>query len=318
VAGTLGYEDGWGFRTHIDGMRGNRENRVWFGEGGVRIMPQSYWKVFPGVKSLKWDLNQLRHIVSPYMTAVGYLESDSVIEQRDVINIGVSQRLQTKRGDGKNQRTVDWMQLDTEFTWVSDSGNMNSGPDRFIWNKPFIPLLNRYDTSPPQQDRRNSDIFGPRRNYFGADYIWHLSDTTALLSDMNYDMQSGVVQQFDIGFSHLRWPNFSYYIGSRYLRRFNNTLGEKGTNMVTFSATYALDPRYTLVFSQQYDFDYGANSRSEIMLIRRYHRMYWALAYSADESLKRNAIAFSLWPQGVPEMAFGPRRYMKLAGPADY
>jgi hypothetical protein len=318
VAGTLGYEDGWGFRTHLDGMRGNRENRVWFGEAGVRISPQSYWKVFPGVKSLKWDLNQLRHIVSPYMTAVGYLESDSVIEQRDMVNIGISQRLQTKRGNGENQRTVDWMQLDTEFTWVSDSGNTNSGPDRFIWNRSFIPLLNRYDVSPPQQDRRNSDIFGPRRNYFGADYIWRLSDTTALLSDMNYDVQSGVVQQFNIGFSHLRWPNFSYYIGSRYLRRFRNNMGEKGTNMVTFAATYVLDPRYTLVFSQQYDFDYGASSRSEIILIRRYHRMYWALAYSADESLKRNAIVFSLWPQGVPEMAFGPRKYMKLGGPADY
>lgn len=315
VAGTFGYEDGWGFRTHIDGMPADRENKVWFGEGGVRISPQPYWKVFPDVKSQLWDLNQLRHIVSPYVTAVGYFDSDSVIEQRDTISIGISQRLQTKRGNGENQRTVDWMRLDTEVTWVSDSGDTKSGPDRFIWNKPFIPLLNRYDTSPPQQDRRNSDIFGPRRNYFGADYIWHLSDTTALLSDMDFDIQSGVVQQLNIGFSHLRWPNLSYYIGSRYLRRLNNNLGEYGSHMVTFAATYALDSRYTLVFSQQYDFDYGANVRSEITLIRRYHRMYWALTYHADESLKQRAIAFTIWPQGVPEMAFGTRRYMGISGP---
>ena len=105
------------------------------------------------------------------------------------------------------------MQLDTDLTWMDDTGDTTAGPDRFIWNKPFIPLMNPYDTSPPQQDRRSSNMFGPSRNYFGADYIWHLSDTTALLSDMNFDIQSSVVQQFNIGFSHMRWPNLSYYIG---------------------------------------------------------------------------------------------------------
>ncbi len=328
VAGTTAFDDGMGFRTNIDGSPANSKIQAWFGEGGVRISPQSYWKVFPDVKSQLWDLNQLRHIISPHVTAVGYIESDPVLEQRDTLNVGISQRLQTKRGTGDKQRTVDWMRLDIDFTWLADSADASDsgpGPDRFIWNKPFIPLLNRFDTSLhqfngvlTQQDRRSSDIFGPRRNYLGADYIWRLSDTTALLSDMNFDTQSGVVQQFNIGFSHLRWPNLSYYIGSRYLKRFNNGYGEKGSNAFTFAATYALDPRYTLVFSQQFDFDYGANVRSDFTLIRRYHRMYWGLTYSADESLKRHAITFSIWPQGVPEMAFGQRSYVGIASPAGY
>jgi len=178
--------------------------------------------------------------------------------------------------------------------------------------------VNTYSQRVPQQDRRGSSMFGPRRNYFGADYLWRISDTTAVLSDMNYDMQSNVVQQFNIGFSHLRWPNLSYYIGSRYLRRFSNGLGEKGSNAFTFAATYVLDPRYTVVFSQQFDFDYGASIRSDITLLRRYHRMYWGLTYSADESLDRQAILFSVWPQGVPEMAIGPRRYTRVGGPAYY
>jgi len=318
VAGTTAFDDGMGFYTNIDGSPTSSKIQGWSGEGGVRISPQSYWKVFSDVKSQLWDLNQLRHIVSPHVTAVGFFESDPVLEQRDILNVGISQRLQTKRGTAENQRTVNWMRLDTDFTWVSDPGNTSAGPDRFIWNKPFIPIINRFDTSPPQQDRRSSNTFGPSRNYFSADYIWHLSDTTALLSDMNYDMQSGVVQQFNVGFSRLRWPNLSYYIGSRYLRRFNNNLGEKGSNMFTFAATYALDPRYTLIFSQQYDFEYNANVRSDITLMRRYHRMYWALTYSADESMKNHAIVFTIWPQGVPEMAFGARKYMNIAGPGGY
>ena len=46
--------------------------------------------------------------------------------------------------------------------------------------------------------------------------------------------------------------------------------------------------------------------------------MYWGLTYSADESLDRQAILLSVWPQGVPELSIGPRRYMRLGGPTYY
>jgi hypothetical protein len=318
IAGTAAFEDGMGFQTDIDGSMDPREDNVWLGEVGARVSLQPFWKVYPNVKSRVWDLNQLRHIVKPYFTLVGFIDSDSVIDQRDMLNVGISQRLETKRGVGAKERTVDWMRLDLDVTWVNDSGNTSGGPDRFIWNKPFVPLVDTYSRMVPQQDRRSSTIYGPRRNYFGADYLWRLSDTTAVLSDLNIDMQSGVVQQLNVGFSHLRWPNLSYYIGSRYLRRLNNGFGEKGSNAFTFAATYVLDPRYTVVFSQQFDFDYGANVRSDITLLRRYHRMYWGLTFSADESLKRQAIVFSMWPQGVRELGIGPRRYMGLGGSAGY
>lgn len=314
IAGTVGYDDGDGFRTDLDGMPEEREDNVLIGEAGVRVSPQPYWKVFPGVKSRLWDLNQLRHIISPHLTAVGFAENDSTGEQRDAINVGISQRLQTRRGPVGKERTVDWMRLDMDITWVNNSGDTSAGPDRFIWNKPFIPLLNRYSTNMPQLDRRGGDIFGPRRNSFCADYIWRLSDTTALLSDMNFDIQSSVVQQFNVGFSHMRWPNLSYYIGSRYLRRVE-VMDEEGSNAFVFAATYVLDPRYTIVFSQQFDFDYGENVRSDITLIRRYHRIYWGITFSADESLDSHAIVFSLWPEGVPGLGIGPRRYMEL-GPS--
>jgi len=314
VTGTVAYDDGLGFYTDLDGRTADREDDVWFGGAGLRASLQPYWKVFPDVKSRLWDLNQLRHVISPYLSVVGYTQSKSVIEQRDILNVGISQRLETKRGAGEKQRTVDWMRLDTDVTLVSNSADASDAgpaPDRFIWNKPFIPLVNRFSTVVPPRDRRSSDVFGPRRNYIGADYIWRISDTTAVLSDMNFDMQSMVVQQLNVGFSHLRWPNLSYYIGSRYLKRLA-ILNERGSNAFTFALTYVLDPRYTMVFSQQYDFDYGANIRTDIALIRQYHRVYCGLTYSADESMDRHSIIFSIWPQGVPELAIGTRRYMGL------
>lgn len=321
IAGTTAYEDGLGFYRELDGGTAPREDEIWFGEVGVRVSAQPFWKIFPDVNSTLWDLNQIRHIVEPHLTAVGYTENNSVIEQRDTLNVGISQRLQTKRGYGQNQRTVDWMRLDLDVTWINDSDDASAGPDQFIWSEPFIPLVNSFSTviNPMERyDRRSNNIFGPRRNYFGADYLWNVSDTTAFLSDMNYDMQSGVVQQFNVGLSHLRLPNLSYYVGSRYLRRLNNGYGEKGSNAFTFACTYILDPRYTLVYSGQFDFDYDATIRNDITVIRRYHRLYWSVTYSRDESMDRHSIAFSLWPQGVPDLAFGPTRYMGLGGSADF
>lgn len=327
VAGTFGYDDRSGFTTTlVDGSNTGRvgDDQIWLGEAGVRVSSQ-HWKVYPNVKSRLWDLKGLRHIIKPQLTAALYAESDKVVEQRDTLNLAVSQRLQTKRGSGNKQRVVDWMQLDMDVTWVNDSDDVDSStaPDRFIWNKPIVPL--RVFSAPDifNGSLKNEGLFhrferfGPRRNYFGTDYIWRLSDTTGLLSDMNFDMQSGVVQQFNIGFSHLRWPNLSYYIGSRYLRRVE-VLNEKGSNAFTFAVTYALDPRYTLVFAQQYDFDYGASIRSDITFIRRYHRIYCGITYSANESLDRQAIIFSIWPQGVPELAIGPRRYSGLGASENY
>ncbi|MHC4541466.1 MAG: hypothetical protein ACYS74_17065 [Planctomycetota bacterium] len=64
--------------------------------------------------------------------------------------------------------------------------------------------------------------------------------------------------------------------------------------------------------------DYGAAVRSDITLIRRYHRLYWGLTYSADESLDRQSISLSLWPQGVSGLAFGETKYIGLGGEAGY
>lgn len=317
VAGTFGYEEGGGFQASLDGSPVEPQDTAWIGEGGVRMATQPFWRVYPEVKSRFWDLNQLRHVIRPRVTAVAYAHSDLVEEQRDTLDFGISQRWQTRRGPKGNLRTVDWLRLDIDFVWVNNSGDETAGPDQFIWNKPFIPMVNRSGSVLLPQDRRTTGIFGPRRNYFEAEMALRLSDTTSILGDMNIDMQSGVAQQIDVGFARLCWPNLSYYIGSRYLRRIESG-DERGSNAVTFAATYVIDPRYTGVFAQQYDFDYGAGIRSDITLIRKYHRMNVALTLSADESLDDRRIVLSLWPQGVPELALGLRRYTGLGASEAY
>jgi hypothetical protein len=312
VAGTFGYDDWAGFRERLDDTPAESKDVVWIGEGGVRMSTQPFWRVYPGVESRLWDLHGLRHTIRPSLTAVAYTASDVVAEQRNTLDLGISQRWQTKRGPSGHRKAIDWLSLDVDFVWVDHSSDEDFGPNRFIWDRPFIPLIDTTGGRVPPLDRRSTGMFGPQRDYTSATATWRVTETTSVLGDFFVDMPTGAVDQADVGFSRLVWPNLSYFIGSRYLRNINNGLGQQGSNAVTFAVTYVMDPRYTAVFSQQYDFDYGANIRSEMTLIRRYDQVNFAITVSVDESLDEKRIVFSLWPKGVPELAIGLRRYMGL------
>jgi len=325
VAGTGGYDDRSGFkRSLVDGQDQGPagDYATGIGELGMRGSTQ-FWSVYPDAKSRLFDVNQIRHLMKPYFATVGFTQTSDDVENRDTANLGLLQRWQTKRGEGDKQRTVDWMRLDTSMIVVSDPADATDsgpGPDRFIWNKPFVPLrvysapeIFNGDLSTINPTLTRFEQWGPRRNMFQTDYIWRTTDTLAILSDMNYDTDSGEIQQFDVGYSHLVWPNLSYYLGSRYLKR-TEVLSQKGTNVFTAAVTYAIDPRYTITFAQQYDFDYEASLRSEVTLLRRYHRVYYGLSVSSDASLDTQTIMLSIWPEGVPELAAGSRRYVGVTG----
>ena len=310
IAGTYAFEDQAGYDTTLDGQtKAQGDDKVGLGELGVRASTM-LWKEDQFFKSRFWDLNGMRHIIKPHFEAAFYEATDNTIDMRDTYNFGLSQRWQSRRGSPKNLRSFDWMRLDLDATFLekntpSAMGAPGTyGPAAYMWNNPAIPF----------GVRRTSNLFGLVRDSVNADYMWRLSDTTALLSDLNYDIRSGVVQQFDIGVTRYVYPDVSFYLGSRYLRPIivsvpSAGVFEQGSNSVVAAITYALSSRYTVAFSQEYNFDYGKSVRSEVTIIRRYHRMYYGLTFSTDESLKRQSIMFSVWPQGVKELGIGRRRY---------
>jgi hypothetical protein len=312
VAGTFGYDDGLGFHAALDEEPAKPEDAVWIGEGGVRVAPQPYWAVYPEFESRLWDLHQMRHIIAPTLTAVKYVASDVVAKQRDILDLELVQQWQTKRGPAQDLRTVNWIEWNTSFVWVSDSQPETAGPDQLIWNAPFIPLVDRAARVIPPIDRRATGLFGPRQDYIGTDAILRLTDTTSLLGDAYFGMQTSTIDQTDFGFSRLLWPDLSYYVGLRYLRRFYFGDEERSSNTLTFAVTYILDPRYTLVFSDQYDYGVGQNIATEVTLIRKYHRMNLALTFSLDGPMDEKRIVLGLWPEGIPELALGLRRYMEI------
>jgi hypothetical protein len=312
AAATVGYDDGVGFTVDVDNAPTDGGKETWFGEAGIRASLGSWWKTYPDLRSRFWDLEQMRHVITPRALAVSYWESESAAQQRNVMGLGLSQRLQTRRGLGTKERTVDWLQWELDFVWVSHAADDARSPNYLIWSEPFVPLVGRFSRRLPLVDRRSSTLFAAYRDYIGTDLAWRLTDSTSILADGYYDMQDQVVSQLDIGISHVRWPDLSYYIGTRYIRDFDNGLGQKGTNAVTLAATYKIDPRYTAVLSEQYDLEYGAWIRSALSLIRQYHRLNYGITLGVDPSLQEVSIVLGLWPQGVPELGTGMNRYRDL------
>ncbi|MFH1616156.1 MAG: hypothetical protein ABIG61_13855 [Planctomycetota bacterium] len=319
IAGTFGYDDRSGFaRGLVDGSGTGTfgEKEVWVGELGLRASTQLL-KLYPDIKSKLWDVDGIKHIIRPSILAVMFEESDDVVKQRNLVNLSLLQRWQTKRGPADARRTVDWMRLFTGVTLVSDDAGASAGPDKLLWSSPFTPMKHFSTPTFFNNDLITGlptvETFGVRRDSFDAEYVWRISDTTAVLSDLNYDIQSGVVQQYDIGFSRLVWPNLSYYIGSRYLKRIN-VLGEKGANPVTVSLSYQINPRYSISLANTYDFDYSDLIETEINLIRKYNRVFYALTFLDDETRERQSIVFSIWAEGVSDIGFGPVRHARLVG----
>ena len=319
VAGTYSYEDNYGYQTELDGTRVDGEDNVFLGEAGLRASTM-FWSQDPFLRSNMWDLNGMRHIMTPYLEAVMYEDNEDTIEMRDALHLGLSQRWQTHRGSEENIRSLDWMRLDLETTWLSDEadssiGEFNTyGPAGFVYNDPSVPFLLR----------RNDNYYGMSRDTLNGEYAWRVSDTFSVLSDFNYDIDEGHVQQFDIGVSRLVYPDISYYVGTRYLRPViipvdKNNDGtaeyeEEGSNSFVTALTYRLSPRYIATFSQEYNFDFGESIRTDLAVVRQYHRMFYAVSVSFDDSLDRSAIMFSIWPQGIKDLAVGSQRHAGLTG----
>ncbi len=115
------------------------DETVGIGEVGVRSSTE-FWKTYPDVNSRLWDLNGLRHIVTPGVATSIYGESDTAVKQHDVAHVELTQLLQTKRGP--DEHTVDWMRLNMGMTWFADNDKRtpDSGPYRYLWNNPMTPL----------------------------------------------------------------------------------------------------------------------------------------------------------------------------------
>lgn len=273
--------------------------------GGVRPTRPFPWDQFVDVKPKYWDLTGLRYGYSPevYSALAGAgrgvhdpqpgnlfpldpgIEED--IGRQSGVELAVSQRLQTKRGPADNLRTVDWMRLDLSLG-IYDNGS------------PFYPAGGRFDFYRPE--------YSIARNHLNADYTWNISDSTSLLADMNWDLNSGNIRIWDIGLAVTRDPRLRYYLGFR-------RIADLDSGVATVAASYRINEKYTVSFMEQFDTDYSGqkNLGTSVTLVRKFPRWYLATTFVLDSRTDRIGLFFTVWPEGVPEFRIGSNRMALLS-----
>jgi len=260
-------------------------------QAGVRANTH-IWRVYDNFHSRLWDVKRLKHIITPEVTAFFGWAGD--VQPQDLypmdpdiethigglsgVTLGVHQRLQTKRGRNPDDTpmTVDWMRLDVVAGFYDSRFRQIRSDGQFFAYRP-------------------ENSIG--RNHVNVDYTWNISDSTALLADMNFDIDRAIIGRSGLALAVARDPRLRYFIGLRTIEDMDSTLA-------TFGIHYKLNKKYTLSFFEQYDFEFkgGTNSISSFSITRKLPRWYAGFTVIYDQRYQDLTLMMNFWPEGIPEV----------------
>ena len=280
-----------------------------YGQLGIRVNTH-IWRIDNSVQSRIWDLNKIKHIVTPEV--IGFIADEVISKEKGMVGprdggelnmytqdkdqlsgvaVGIHQRWQTKRGPLGAEEIVDWLRWDVDAAWFFNKN------DKFVNQKTgkFSPSDGRFFFSRPENSIP--------RDHIRTEVIMALSDSTSFMADANYDLHTDSVRRVNAGLSVVRDPRFRYYLGARYIKQGDSLA-------TTLGLKYKISRKYTLDLFEQYDmkFDGGQNSATSATLTRKMERWYasFSLSYSAaDEEI---SFFVTIWPQGIPEVRIGSGR----------
>ena len=257
----------------------------------------SLTRVYPNARSSLFAVDGIRHIIKPDVTAwlsgvnkgsddlFNFDETVEGVDGVDGVALGLRQQWQTKRGRGETRRIVDFLTLDIEVGLFNDSdGNV---------------ITNGYASfSRPENSLA--------RNYINSSFIWRLNDRTALLSELNYDLNDGEIDILNVSLAVERSPRLSYLLGYRYIE-------ESDSNLLGFDLNYRLTEKHSMAIREAFDFDRGRALDFTVAFIRKFPRWFGAVAFELDEAEDDFGVSFSIWPEGLPQATLGSRRFTGLA-----
>ncbi len=249
------------------------------------------------IKSSMFDLDGIRHIVKLDVSAWAseanhtrdelfpFDETVEGINDADGVLLAVRQRWQTKRGQGETRRTVDVLTMDVEAGFFNDSDNKDQ-------TNGYIPLA-----------RPEESI---TRNFVNSSIIWRMNDRTALVSEMNYDVNDGEMDVLNVSYVVDRSPRLSYLLGYRLIE-------ETGSELMAIDVNYRFSEKHLLALRERFDLERGQSLDFTVALVRKFPRWFGAVSFQLDEAEDDFGVSFSLWPEGLPKAALGSRRFTGLA-----
>ncbi|MGB0714313.1 MAG: hypothetical protein ACPGXK_00430 [Phycisphaerae bacterium] len=272
-----------------------------FGTAGIRGSTYA-WKQYPDAASELWDIDGMRHIIKtdftgwvagtnydaqslhPFDSTVGGEVVES-IDGTSGFELGIRQRWQTKRGQGENRRVVDFLTLDIEAGFFDDATNR------------------RFTNGFASFSRPENSI---ARNYVNTSSVWRINDRTALLHEMNFDINDAEIDLLNVSIAVERTPRFSYLLGYRYI-------GETNSNLLAFDLNYKLSEKHSIALRELFDLSTGRTLDFTVGFVRKFPRWYGAISFELDDTEDDFGVSFSIWPEGLPNVTLGSRRFTGLA-----
>ncbi|HEY1687103.1 MAG TPA: LPS assembly protein LptD [Tepidisphaeraceae bacterium] len=278
---------------------------------GVRAST-AFWAVDDTAHSTLFDINRIRHVVEPEVnlfTSAENVDRDNLYiydQDVDAINditggqLALRQTWQTKRGGPGEWHSVDFLTLDVEA-----NGFMNKPPMSQL--DPANPTYNlngfrgAYFYSEPEASIPRDSI--------NAQSSWRVSDQFIVLGDEEWNADTDVLATASIGAAIKTLPRVVYFIGTRYIAPLDS-------NVTTVAVSYDLSEKYTVAFSQSFDFSQNQDVNSTGYLVRKFDSFTCALEIFYDATIKESGVSFNLYPNGLAGgfntsqlgNAFGPQQ----------
>lgn len=285
------YDDGFDeFRGAGD--RDEEDFRLW-SSAGVRAST-SIVKTDTSVRSELFDLNGVRHIIEPSVTA---WQGASTIDQRllpvydpevesladgTVVRAGARQTWQTKRGGAYGERgeyVTDWIVLETNYVWSSEDAPVES------------PLGFFYESRP---ERSNLGEF------FQGDVSMRLTDAISVSGDLVHDFENARTARVAAGLAIDHGYGYSSFVQYRSLEGFD-------AQRLRAGARYELTRKYAAEVATVWDLDRDEFQRFSIDLSRRFPQWTISVGFDVDNISDNFSVGVTARPVG-----FGSERRRRL------
>ncbi|HVT90033.1 MAG TPA: LPS assembly protein LptD [Tepidisphaeraceae bacterium] len=274
------------YTPYSDSPDGSQEERIFAG-AGVKLTT-AFWKVDDSAKNELFDIHRLRHVVEPELNLFTSAESvdrtevfnydENVDQVNDVIaaQLALTQRWQTKRGGAGRWRSVDFFTLRTEANFF-----LNQPDDAVLNPTGFRGLF--FPSAPELSIPRNS---------INVDALWRASDSTAILSDMQWNIDDQTLATTSIGMAVQRDARLSYFLGARYIGELNSTIA-------SYAVNYELSPKYSVRFAESVDLSARKNQSTTFTIVRKFDRFIMTFTLFYDAVDDEGGFRFGIYPEGL-------------------
>lgn len=190
------------------------------------------------------------------------------VDTRDeiqVVQTGLFQRLQTKRGAPGREHTVDWMNLGVTASFFPDP---------------------------------NRDNFGNNAALLEFNYLWNVGDQTALTAAGWFDPYDPAAHYWTIGGFLQRPDGVNFYGGYRQTDPLNS-------KTVTITALYQLSKKYSFNLGASYDFGTQLALSNSLTIFRTGTDMTVGLGFSYNALVNNFGVNFVIVPNLATAAGYG-------------